>query len=125
MAYFSETLRAAAPILRLQIAVQAQAGQLGGKGGLVLAGEQTGNAIFNGIAHADRMDAQHGQAGGHGFDDGKRMDFRHGGGYEDIAHGQVARQFIVGQHAGEMDAAGRAGLGRQLVSGPALPVRRR
>ena len=58
MAYLPETFRAAAPIVRPQIRVQAETGQVGRKGGLVLAGEETGHAIFDGIAHTDRMDAQ-------------------------------------------------------------------
>ena len=98
-----------------EIVIHAQAGQLGGKGSLVRAGEQAGNTVFHGIAHADRMDAQHGQAGSHGFHNRERVHFRDGGSYENISHGEVARQLVVGQHAGEMDAAGRAALGGCLL----------
>ena len=56
--------------------VEAEARHLRGEGGLILAGEEAGFSIFDGVADADGMKPEGGQPCSHCFDDGKRMYFR-------------------------------------------------
>ncbi len=80
----------------LQLSIEAESSQFGGEGGEIVDGEQTRLPIGDGIADARRINADDGESRCHAFDHRERMNFRDGGGCENVAHRKISREFGVG-----------------------------